>query len=727
MAAATLLGLASVVSVGTPSLADQESASRIPDHLGNSREVIIRGDGPVIQDGDLTLYPNDIVVRVEKGTTLTSELVEELRDLHSPVRAESAARDPELEVGGYAKGAGIVIEYVGTHPPAAAKAAIQAAATSWEEALVIMSPVTVEIEWVDLDGFIGSASTGFASHPSFPLPSMRYPTALANDFAGQDVNGVHSEIFMKISSSTDWYTGDGVGSFGGYDLETMALHELGHGLGFGLNGSDSMNLWDYIMTTGTGERACETGDYITYKTDPSINVFVSDTTQMKVYSPKVFAGGSSLSHFDEISHPVGKFGSLMTPYQGSGVTDRVLDGAVLGPISEMGWRMRLDPAHPVVKTSGPDGPGKYTVKWERGDISSALIPDYYLVQLVGNDNTVLTQEFVPETHTSFTFTGVANPDAVYALVYGHIFNGGTNTRGRLAASDRFSQPGMAPETPVPNTSPTGVSKSPLCPKSSSPDPAPDSEPSPDSGSDLGPSASTSIPSFVRDAPLDGQIYRLYRAYFNREPDEEGFKFWSKTIAETSAIAVSDSFAASQEFQTEYGSLSNAEFTNLVYSNVLGRAPDPAGHQYWVEYLGDGLARGELMLAFSDSLEFVDKTGTAPMTSSEVGKVTRLYKGFFLRDPDRVGLEMWVDYLAAGGDLSEIAEAFASSEEFTERYGSLSDIEFVYLIYANVLDRSPDTAGFTFWVSTLRAGLSRGTVMAGFTESAEFVTKTGTVK
>ena len=685
-------------------------------HHGGSTEVLLRGKGQPTQVGGFTTYPPDIVVRVEPGTRLTPELADEIRQLHMADPLQAAGRDPYSQGEAYGQGAGIVIDYVGAHPPDDAKASIEAAATTWEEALRIDVPIRVQLEWVDLHGFIGSASTGFASHPEFPLADIRYPTALANDFAGQDVNGSYPEVLMKISSSTDWYTGDGTEPFSGYDLETIALHELGHGLGFGLSGAASLNLWDYLLTTSDDKRACEIGDYDQYKTDPGMNVFVSDTAQMKVYSPVVFSGGSSLSHFDEASHPIGEFGSLMTPFQGSGVTDRDLDGAVLGPISEMGWRMRRDPAHPLIESNGFVGSSSYTVTWERGDISDSMIPDYYLVQLVGDGKLILAEHYVPETQRSYTFTNVSYPGLVRALVYGHFFNGGTNTQGLAYANDHFSVPDETVEAPEPSSTPDGVTSSPVCPPNTT-----EPEPSPP------PPPSRHLPGYVRELPLDSQIYRLYKAYFLREPDERGFEFWLEAASRMPTAAVSDAFASSGEFEARYGALSDREFVNLVYENVLERQPDLMGGAFWVANLGFTHSRGSVMLGFSDSPEFVAKTNTVVAGSSEAGKVTRLYQGYFTRDPDEEGLQNWVSYLKQTNRLDSISEAFANSEEFTQRYGSLSDPEFVDLVYINVLGRLPDETGRNFWIDQLGAGKSRGAIMVGLTESSEFIIKTGTIR
>jgi len=106
-----------------------------------------------------------------------------------------------------------------------------------------------------------------------------------------------------------------------------------------------------------------------------------------------------------------------------------------------------------------------------------------------------------------------------------------------------------------------------------------------------------------------------------------------------------------------------------------------------------------------------------------GTVYRLYRAYFLREPDLDGFRYWLDRYRAGQSLTSIADAFSRSREFQGTYGSVSDRSFVDLVYRNVLERSPDLAGFQYWLSTLLGGATRGQVMISFSDSAEFRTKT----
>ncbi len=113
--------------------------------------------------------------------------------------------------------------------------------------------------------------------------------------------------------------------------------------------------------------------------------------------------------------------------------------------------------------------------------------------------------------------------------------------------------------------------------------------------------------------LTDSVYRLYTAYFLREPDTAGWNYWLGIYGQTPASleTISWSFAASNEFRLRYGSLDNRSFVQLVYANVLGRAPDAGGWDHWTNALNRGYGRGAVMLAFSESQEYTNLTGTAP--------------------------------------------------------------------------------------------------------------------
>ena len=156
-----------------------------------------------------------------------------------------------------------------------------------------------------------------------------------------------------------------------------------------------------------------------------------------------------------------------------------------------------------------------------------------------------------------------------------------------------------------------------------------------------------------------------------------------------------------------------DFVVQQYQDFLARDPDGAGLGYWSAQLRAGVNSAELVEVMSESPEF----------AKVVAPVVRLYSAHFRRPPDSAGLQFWTEKFRSGSSLENISQAFAQSDEFVQTYGSLDDEAFVALVYQNVMGRQSDEEGATFWLSQLKAGLSRGALMVQFSESPEYVTRT----
>ena len=115
-------------------------------------------------------------------------------------------------------------------------------------------------------------------------------------------------------------------------------------------------------------------------------------------------------------------------------------------------------------------------------------------------------------------------------------------------------------------------------------------------------------------PVESTI-RLYRAMFLRQPDTGGLAYWVATRRTGRTLeATADFFVTSAEVQARYGGLTNPDLVDLIYRNVLGRAPDDAGRAYWIAQLTGSpsrapVSRGRLLAQFSDSPEHRHRTAT----------------------------------------------------------------------------------------------------------------------
>lgn len=231
---------------------------------------------------------------------------------------------------------------------------------------------------------------------------------------------------------------------------------------------------------------------------------------------------------------------------------------------------------------------------------------------------------------------------------------------------------------------------------------------------IGSTPSGQVPVRARRA----QIARLFLAFFGHEPDEETFEaFVDQYLSGARSLpSVANALAQSPGFVNRYGALSDRRFVELAYRNVFARTADAGGLTHWTRALASGTSRGDMMLAFSESSEFVTKTADRVLRMELTGRIGRLYRAYFLRKPDLAGLDYWLNTRL---DLASISNNFADSQEFKQRYGRLDNGRFVELIYRNVLGRAAEASGRRYWIGQLADGRSRGEIMIGFSNSDEF--------
>ncbi len=122
---------------------------------------------------------------------------------------------------------------------------------------------------------------------------------------------------------------------------------------------------------------------------------------------------------------------------------------------------------------------------------------------------------------------------------------------------------------------------------------------------------TSIEEMVASADyieqLDAPVLRLYQAFFNRPPDLGGAKYWLGIRRQGfDLLQIAGFMADGDEFANTYAGTSNPLYVELVYSNVLGRAFDQEGYDYWLGLLNEGaINRVELVFYVTQNLEFIN--------------------------------------------------------------------------------------------------------------------------
>jgi hypothetical protein len=121
--------------------------------------------------------------------------------------------------------------------PDIAKASIQRAIDTWSENFVSKVPVSVNVTWTKASNSTvlasASAKNVFANFNGAPDKTLYYPSALANALAGIDLDTAEPELEINVVTGDFWYYGlDGKCPANKYDLVSVILHEMAHGLGF---------------------------------------------------------------------------------------------------------------------------------------------------------------------------------------------------------------------------------------------------------------------------------------------------------------------------------------------------------------------------------------------------------------------------------------------------------------------------------------------------------------
>ncbi|MEJ6573862.1 MAG: fibronectin type III domain-containing protein [Actinomycetes bacterium] len=226
-----------------------------------------------------------------------------------------------------------------TNTPEIYHAAISAAADVWAQNFTSKVPVKVKVLWERQlnSGILAAASPGkfHSNFKNIPDNDLWYASALADAISGEDIEPTIPEITIRINSLNGpmLYLGtDGNCPSNKYDLESMILHEMGHGLGF-LSNADYDELYGYgsiqqptpfdaYAQLPDGRRlmdldspSLELGQALTQPLVWSGANAVRANNGIKplLYTPSVYELGSSVSHLDETTFSNSARDSVMTP------------------------------------------------------------------------------------------------------------------------------------------------------------------------------------------------------------------------------------------------------------------------------------------------------------------------------------------------------------------------------------------------------------------------------
>ena len=258
------------------------------------------------------------------------------------------------------KGANITVYYSGF--TVAAKTAYNYAVSILASILPENTSFTVSATWGPLSDNTVLANTGvgtFIDGKSINAlnPSAYYPVALAGRLAGKNMSlGVSGDVIMNVNSNVSWYTGtDGQPGVNTYDLVTVVLHELCHGIGFidsfsasgtrAAYGFSSIPvIYDTFVQDANGQFLTDTTAYLNnsmhlYSTLTSNYVYFKGrvlTSRARLYAPSTWDAGSSISHLNEDSY-INIPDALMTPFLAKQEAIHSPGPVIRAILGDIGW------------------------------------------------------------------------------------------------------------------------------------------------------------------------------------------------------------------------------------------------------------------------------------------------------------------------------------------------------------------------------------------------------
>jgi hypothetical protein len=147
-----------------------------------------------------------------------------------------------------------------------------------------------------------------------------------------------------------------------------------------------------------------------------------------------------------------------------------------------------------------------------------------------------------------------------------------------------------------------------------------------------------------------------------------------------------------------------QYVRALYRTLLGRRPETAGLLDWAQQLQGGTARQQVAQRIWESAEHRSR------------EVDQFYTTYLHRPADASGRTLWVNALVGGMSEEKAAESFLSSAEYLQAHAGTT--AYLFGLYADVLGRGPDPAGFDTWQAAARSGLSPVQIAGGFLRSAE---------
>ena len=322
-----------------------------------------------------------------------------------------------------------------------AKKELQSAVDIWAANFSSKVPITIDATWSNSQSIaiLGSARPGgyFAAFSGAPDASLWYPSALANALAGKDLDVRNAEMIINVNARASWNKrGDGSPSTREYDLKSVFIHEMGHGLGFlsndsydsflGFGSIEQPTPYDAYAQTPDGKRladlpspSLELGRALrtTLVWSGTKGIAANGGVKPLLYTPSTYEDGSSISHLDEKTFASSELDRVMTPNLDAGEVFTGPGPLLLAMMEDMRAKppvgLAIELPTPVRNAQAVIADSAAIVKWDPpSNLRTAQVSVYTVKNLkTGAEKSSTTSPIMMtglKNGTAYTFSIIAN-------------------------------------------------------------------------------------------------------------------------------------------------------------------------------------------------------------------------------------------------------------------------------------------------------------------------------
>jgi V8-like Glu-specific endopeptidase len=151
---------------------------------------------------------------------------------------------------------------------------------------------------------------------------------------------------------------------------------------------------------------------------------------------------------------------------------------------------------------------------------------------------------------------------------------------------------------------------------------------------------------------------------------------------------------------------NQLYVAQLYRDLLDRNADANGLNFWSNVLNGGSALSTVVLGIEGSTEY------------RTDEIQALFQQLLHRPAEAQGQNFYLSQMAQGETIDQVRIEIAASPEYFQTQGGSTLKGYVDALYADLLDRSSDSAGESYWLSMLSDTANRTAVAQGIAGSSE---------